>query len=150
MSKHLSPDTSDDRLVPPWAISGTEVVRGYHDGAIRVRDGGSVTIDGTHTGALHLERRANAIIRGTHQGSIHVSSKSHVTVLGEHIGSIHIAQGASLIVEQPGRITGALQIHGVVENHGVWIGPVQGTGSIRNHPGSTVRRHLTCVVSDER
>lgn len=49
MIMHHLRDTSDDRRASTGVVSGSEVVRGYHHGAICIRGGGSVTIDGTHS-----------------------------------------------------------------------------------------------------
>lgn len=133
----LTLETPDIHQRRNWIITGSEVVRGRHDGPIHVRDGGSVTIEGTHDGPLHVDRRSTATIRGTHNGPIHVGSTSHVTVLGDHTGLIQVAQGARLTVEKSGRVNGELHLHGILDNHGERTGLVRGQGSIRTHAGST-------------
>lgn len=138
MTTVLQKDTRSAHIAPQL-LSGDESLH-ENDTGILVYT--SVTIEGVQRGAVHVEAGAFAQIRGTLEGSRYVGRKASVRVWGNPRGAVRIARGGTVVIGRTGHVTCTVHVDGLLDNHGERSGLVRGTGSIRDHAGSTGRRAL--------
>lgn len=130
MSTNYPNDWIDGRQVPPLVITTDYVLSGRHEGTIHV-ESGQFELRGRLQGTLSLYPSSTAIISGTQAGTISIGAGVAVRVTGAIEGTTSVHRDAKLLIEEGGRLAGALQNDGVVIIRGVFGGPKSGRGELR-------------------
>lgn len=122
-------DITDGQKVAQTNISQDYVLDGTHKGTINVLNG-QLTVIGCLMGSLNITSGATAVIVGEVKGSTVVESGSHITILGALNGSAVVQDDAYILVEETGKLAGALVNQGTVIVRGVFGGSQIGDGEI--------------------
>jgi formylmethanofuran dehydrogenase subunit C len=100
-----------------------------HNGTIKVH-GGCFKLHGTLKGTLSIASQDMAEIHGTQQGTVSLSSNSSLLVTGKIQGTTSVPQGATVVVEETGKLQGTLSNNGTVILRGTLAGAQSGDGEL--------------------
>jgi hypothetical protein len=120
-------------------LSEDTELRGVINNGVVVDAGAVVRVLGTLNGSVSV-KSGTVLNDGTVNGSVHLASGTEVRVAGVLSGSTHIAEGGTAVVLRAGSLRGSLHNDGLLINDGTRGGTVQGSGSIEDRPGASVKQ----------
>lgn len=132
-------DLIGGEIVPPLVIREKYVITDEHKGTVYV-EAGKLKVAGQLNGTLHIKGEAEVEISGTQAGPIYVGKGAVVTVSGVIEGTTNLDQGSTLIVEQGGKVEGALFNNGCMVVRGVFGGAVNGGGEIKIEGSGQIKK----------
>lgn len=109
-----------------WMVEADHRLDDPYSGTIQVQPGVffEITNEGQHQGPLVFQAGSVGRITGDHVGALALAGDSTVEIQGTHNGPVEVDEGAVLQVAAGGRISGHLEVAGLVENRGVRAGNV--------------------------
>lgn len=113
---------SNDNLIVKSGYS----LNGTYYGDVEVRPGGQLEILGELFGSLAVGRGASVHIVGAYFGALDLGLDGAVVVDGDLIGPVNISRGASVTVNETGRLSGPTVNAGSLVSRGLRGGGVQG------------------------
>ena len=122
-------DWIDGKKVPRLIINDDYILTGTHRGGVHV-ESGKFILEGILQGSLDIQPGVSSKIIGTQQGSVTIGRDAIVSVTGAIQGSTTVQDGATLIIEDGGKLAGPLSNYGKVIIRGVFGGPQTGDGEI--------------------
>ncbi len=139
MSEDYEYDIINGRRVPQTVINGNHTIADIHQGTIHV-EAGKLSLTGTLKGTLSIKSGAEAHIAGRQQGTVSLQRDTRAVVTGEIEGTTVVANGATLIIEETGKLAGTLTNEGLVILRGVFGGARSGAGDFRIEGSGRVKQ----------